>query len=211
MYEMEDLYINTCRYSSRDNISLPVVCGWNIDILLPVISKMPGFVLYALGSMSPDGFLAISVYRNETGLQASSETMADFTSEFHALDPPQMTIGKLDALVLANTDADAGCSQPHFFSYRHYAGIAPDVARKSERLVHASLMPFMTDQTCFRMYALLATTDGVRAGINVSISEEEILAVEERAAAGFGAARLASQKKAPEVLRGNIGVFALAE
>ena len=24
MYEMEDLYINTCRYSSRNNASLPV-------------------------------------------------------------------------------------------------------------------------------------------------------------------------------------------
>ena len=147
MYEMEDLYINTCRYSSRNNASLPVVCGWNIDILLPVISKMPGFVLYTLGSMSPDGHLAISVYRSESGLQAFRQTMADFISEFYTQDPLQMTSGKLDALVLPNTDADARCSKPHYFSYRRYAAIAPDIARKSERLVHASLMPFMTDQT----------------------------------------------------------------
>ena len=142
MYEMEDLYVNTCRYCPRDNISLPVVCGWNVDFLLPIIRRMPGFVLYALGSMSPDGYLAISVYRSETGLQASCQTMADFISEFHALDPPQMTIGKLDALVLPNTDADAHCNQPLFFGYRRYAAIAPDIARKSERLVHASLLPF---------------------------------------------------------------------
>ncbi len=211
MYEMEDLYINTCRYSSRNNASLPVVCGWNIDILLPVISKMPGFVLYTLGSMSPDGYLAISVYRSETGLQAFRQTMADFISEFYTQDPPQMTSGKLDALVLPNTDADARCSKPHYFSYRRYAAIAPDIARKSERHVHASLMPFMTDQTCFRMYAMLATSDGVRAGINVSISEEEILAVEESCTAVCGSARPASQMKMPEILRGNIGVFALAQ
>ncbi len=210
MYEMEDLYVNTCRYCPRDNISLPVVCGWNVDILLPVISKMPGFVFYALGSMSPDGYLAISVYRSESGLQACCQTLADFISEFHALDPPQMTIGKLDALVLPSTDADAKCSQPLFFGYRRYAAIAPGIARKSERLVHASLMPFMADQTCCRMYAMLATSDGVRAGINVSISEEEILAVEESCTAVCGSAGPASQKKAPEVLRGNIGVFALA-
>ncbi len=210
MYEKEDLYISTCCYSSRDNISLPVVCGWNIDILLPVIRKMPGFVLYALGSMSPDGYLAISVNRSESGLQACCQTMADFISEFYTQEPPQMTIGKLDALVLPNTDVDARCCQPHYFGYRRYAAIAPDVARKSERLVHASLMPLMSDQTCCRMYAMLATSDGVRAGVNVSISEEEILAVEESATAVCGSVEPASQMKMPEILRGNIGVFALA-
>jgi hypothetical protein len=69
----------------------------------------------------------------------------------------------------------------------------------------------MTDQNCFRMYAMLATDDGVRAGINVSISEEEILAVEESCTAVCGSAGPASQMKVPEALRGNIGVFALAQ
>lgn len=143
---------------------------------LPIISAIDGFDAYYLNDAGGGTIVAINIYRDEAGADASNLAAADFVRENLAPqlpNPPQITAG--DVVVRKET---APLPSMHLTVRRYEAAIdTPELARR----VRQGFVPIISDIDGFVSYYLIDAGGGVI--VSVSVYRDEAGALASNAAA----------------------------
>ena len=141
--------------------------------LVPLISKLPGFISYYFVDAGNNVMISVSVYTNKEAEEESNRVAADFVKQHmtHLYPtPPRVTAGHVVATAPKSVPLSAEQESYPWLAFRRYEGVTD--TKKAAQVVKEGFVPLISKLPGFISYYWVDAGNDVMISVSTYTNEE---------------------------------------